>query len=105
MGDLVAVRISTGRRHQIRGHFAHLGHPVACDGQYGASSLFLSDRIWCGRSFIHRCRLAFYDGAHAPRQALAPLPADLAEALDHLAPRRSDDLREGTLGPAAAAAL
>jgi 23S rRNA pseudouridine1911/1915/1917 synthase len=34
--SLVAVRIETGRTHQIRVHMAALGHPVAGDALYGA---------------------------------------------------------------------
>ena len=32
--SLVAIRIQTGRRHQIRAHLAHIGHPVVCDPKY-----------------------------------------------------------------------
>lgn len=32
---LVEVRIETGRKHQIRRHLAHIGHPVDGDRQYG----------------------------------------------------------------------
>jgi 23S rRNA pseudouridine1911/1915/1917 synthase len=34
---LVAVRLETGRTHQIRVHFADFGHPVAGDPLYGTS--------------------------------------------------------------------
>jgi 23S rRNA pseudouridine1911/1915/1917 synthase len=33
--SLVSVSIKTGRTHQIRVHFAHLGHPVVGDAVYG----------------------------------------------------------------------
>lgn len=33
--SLVQARPSTGRRHQLRVHFYHLGHPIAGDPRYG----------------------------------------------------------------------
>ena len=33
---LVEARLETGRTHQIRAHFAAIGHPVAGDPRYGA---------------------------------------------------------------------
>ncbi len=33
---LVRIKLETGRRHQIRVQFAHIGHPVAGDLRYGA---------------------------------------------------------------------
>jgi 23S rRNA pseudouridine1911/1915/1917 synthase len=32
----VRIKLQTGRRHQIRAQFAHIGHPVAGDLRYGA---------------------------------------------------------------------
>lgn len=42
--SIVALRILTGRRHQIRAHMAHIGHPLVCDGKY-ANEKFEQD-LW-----------------------------------------------------------
>jgi len=33
---VLEVRLETGRKHQIRAHLSHIGHPVAGDEKYGA---------------------------------------------------------------------
>ena len=74
---LARVRLETGRTHQIRAHFAAIGHPLAGDRPYGgASSLGLE------RQFLHSARIAFrYSGEAAPVERASPLPQDLAQAL------------------------
>ncbi len=34
--SLVEIKLETGRTHQIRAQFAHIGHPLVNDGKYGA---------------------------------------------------------------------
>lgn len=85
--SLVAIRIRTGRRHQIRAHTAHIGHPTVCDGKYSSAEIFLRDKDWCERNFLHRYRLAFTDQAGHGREAMTPLPGDLVQALRCLMPR------------------
>ena len=79
--SLVAIRISTGRRHQIRAHLAHIGHPVVCDLKYGADE----SSEWCPRHFLHRYRLEF--SAHGRTHvAGCGLPNELKNALAQLSP-------------------
>jgi 23S rRNA pseudouridine1911/1915/1917 synthase len=77
--SLVEVTPSTGRTHQIRVHFAALGHPLVGDRVYGRPSAVL------GRQFLHALRLAFrhpVDGR--PLEFESPLPEDLRQALERL---------------------
>ena len=37
--SLVEVQLLTGRTHQIRAHFAHMGHPLLGDGKYGTNEI------------------------------------------------------------------
>ncbi|CAE7561882.1 rluD, partial [Symbiodinium sp. CCMP2456] len=57
-----AVRIMTGRQHQIRRHFAHVGHPVVHDSLYGSVWTLSEDSTLCTRNWLHRYRLAFRVG-------------------------------------------
>lgn len=77
--SLVEVAPSTGRTHQIRVHFAALGHPLVGDRVYGRPSTVL------GRQFLHAYRLAFrhpVDGR--PLELESPLPEELSAALARL---------------------
>ncbi len=52
---LVALRLETGRTHQIRAHFSGIGHPLAGDDMYGGSrDHFPRQCLHCRElSFIH----------------------------------------------------
>jgi 23S rRNA pseudouridine1911/1915/1917 synthase len=74
---LVRVRLETGRTHQIRAHFAAIGHPLAGDRAYGGARA-----LGLERQFLHSARVAFaYSGRPEGVDVSSPLPPDLAEAL------------------------
>lgn len=91
---LLAVRIETGRTHQIRVHLQALGHPVVGDSVYGNSNKRIDEitdnalRVILKsmkRQALHSSRIGF---SH-PRDARdisfsVPLPADMAALQDKL---------------------
>jgi 23S rRNA pseudouridine1911/1915/1917 synthase len=78
-GDtLVDVRLETGRTHQIRTHFAAIGHPVCGDPKYGQAG-----RHGLKRQFLHSAKLTFRHPATGEELTFeSPLPEDLREAVD-----------------------
>jgi 23S rRNA pseudouridine1911/1915/1917 synthase len=76
--SLLAVRLETGRTHQIRAHFLAIGHPVAGDPQYGHAGIY-----GLRRQFLHAARLELVaPGSGEAIVVESPLPADLADALE-----------------------
>lgn len=80
--SLVEVILETGRRHQIRRHFAALGHPVLGDPRYGdsRSNVFTFARYGLFRPFLHAKRLRLPDGEVAESPLADDLLAVLARA-------------------------
>jgi len=82
--SLLAVRLETGRTHQIRVHLAALRHPCVGDLTYGADPA-LAARLGLSRQWLHAARLGFASpGDGRPLQFASPYPPDLAGALDVL---------------------
>jgi 23S rRNA pseudouridine1911/1915/1917 synthase len=76
--SLVEARLETGRTHQVRAHFAAIGHPVAGDPLYGTAA-----RHGLGRQFLHSSRLGLtHPFTGKPMSFESGLPDDLAEALE-----------------------
>ena len=84
--SVLAVRLITGRTHQIRVHLAAIGHPVVGDRVYGHQSSRLASR-----QMLHAWRL----GLRHPKtgeslQFMAGLPSDFRETMDSLGLRIDD---------------
>lgn len=76
--SLVEAEPKTGRTHQIRVHFASIGHPVVGDTVYGRRRTRLS----VPRQFLHAQRLGLtHPLTGQTLEFEAPLPEDLAAVL------------------------
>ena len=75
----VEIRPTTGRTHQIRVHFASIGHPVVGDSVYGRPDPDLA------RQFLHASGLAFeHPVSGRPVELISPLPEDLSTYLSEV---------------------
>jgi len=97
------VLLKTGRTHQIRVHFSHLGHPVAGDPVYGYGK-----RWWKGhplqkkgiirppkRQMLHARHLAFFHPENGRFMEFeSSLPVDFRELLEGLRRARAELLEE-----------
>ncbi len=85
---LVEARIHTGRTHQIRVHFQHLGHPLVGDVTYGPRpNQRLAEAVHCkaSRQMLHARRLVFvHPRTTKPIAVEAPWPEDFEETLQAL---------------------
>lgn len=87
---LVEAEIKTGRRHQIRQHFAAIGHPIIMDPHYGDQHFNRKFRInfRLGRLFLHAASLIFtHPFLKKQIHVEAPLPMDLQSVLKKFVPR------------------
>jgi 23S rRNA pseudouridine1911/1915/1917 synthase len=95
--DLLEVKLHTGRTHQIRVHFSHLGHPVFGDPDYGGRhkwlrGMFAPERrlarrllAMLDRQALHAKQLEFLHPVNEKNIRLtSDLPQDFQQVLDIL---------------------
>jgi 23S rRNA pseudouridine1911/1915/1917 synthase len=97
---LCEVHPETGRQHQIRVHLAAIGYPIVGDKLYGAgeplfmracdegmSPELLAAFDGLARHALHAHRVTFpHPATHADTSVESPLPSDLTDYIDALAP-------------------
>lgn len=72
-GAKVKIQLHTGRTHQIRVHFSHIGHPLMGDTLYGSESNEID------RQALHCVKVSFcHPFTHQQLTVVSPLPADMA---------------------------
>jgi 23S rRNA pseudouridine1911/1915/1917 synthase len=85
---LVEALLHTGRTHQIRVHFQHLGYPLVGDKTYGARQNRRLTEVTgyaAPRQMLHARELVFTHPQSGKRlKFTAPVPADFKEALQAL---------------------
>ncbi|MGB0429863.1 MAG: RluA family pseudouridine synthase [Bacteroidia bacterium] len=92
---LIECKLETGRTHQIRAHFKHLGHPLFNDKTYGGDRItsftsfnrfktFVENTFKiCNRQALHAGVLGFeHPITKKHHQFEQPLPLDISEAID-----------------------
>lgn len=72
---LLEITLKTGRTHQIRVHFAHLGFPLCGDEMYGG------DRREIARQALHCGKMRLILPSGEPIEIESPLPLDIADLL------------------------
>lgn len=79
---LIEVEIETGRKHQIRTHFAFLLHPIAGDKMYGFKNQSCPEGL--KRQFLHASQLKIKMPDNKEITFKSELPSDLKEILKKL---------------------
>ena len=92
----ICCQLETGRTHQIRVHFTHIGHPLLGDPLYGSNSVSRINKISSeeparlallnfNRQALHAEKLVLYHPVtEAELTFTAPLPDDMKHLIDHL---------------------
>ena len=77
----VEMRPKTGRTHQLRVHFASIGHPIVSDTLYGSGR---EEKLGFKRLALHALSISFQKENGEIIEVECPLPKDFKEALKEL---------------------
>ena len=81
----IALRLATGRTHQIRVHMAHIGHPLAGDKVYGGAGAGKVAGMKVPRQMLHARLLGFkHPRTGEYMEFTAEIPPDMERVLDIL---------------------
>jgi 23S rRNA pseudouridine1911/1915/1917 synthase len=88
----IQVHITTGVRHQIRVHMAHLGYPLVGDPIYQSRRQRICDRLGVPHHLLHAADIGFVSPATGQKTTcVAPLPSHfllVLKTLDETEKRR-----------------
>ncbi|TSC56918.1 MAG: 23S rRNA pseudouridine synthase [Parcubacteria group bacterium Greene0714_21] len=86
---LLEVTPKTGRKHQIRAHLAHIGHPIAGDKLYAFKGQSIPQGL--KRQFLHATflKIGMRDGSK--KEFKSELPQDLQKVLENLVSRNTQN--------------
>lgn len=80
----LALKLGTGRTHQVRVHMAHIGHPVLGDEEYGKKKSRLPG-VEIRRQMLHAYKLGFMHPVKSEwMEFTAPIPEDMEGLLNYL---------------------
>ncbi|MCR5748463.1 MAG: RluA family pseudouridine synthase [Lachnospiraceae bacterium] len=71
------IELITGRKHQIRAHMSHLGHPILGDMKYGS-------RVALKRQMLHSYRLKLPEEILNGLEIVAPIPKDMRSVINDI---------------------
>jgi len=93
--SMVECKLETGRTHQIRVHFKHIGHPLFADFEYGGDVVLKGVNTGSYRQFVQNCfELISGQALHARSLTIthpitgekmafeAPIPEDMQTIID-----------------------
>ncbi len=85
--SLVEAYPQTGRTHQIRVHFLHIGHPLFADPLYAGRKNMKLDRKYVPRLFLHAHKISFmHPETKKEISIVSDLPEELSVFLEQLEP-------------------